>query len=104
MTLHASTPMPIVFSYFQRLGLRVVLFTNQGALAGLMTKMDLFTQLQPIPGLVKRRIQPSSVGHEGLTRRNTRREERGAGWRQDEPLELSEDARQRERDRDEGWN
>lgn len=39
ITMSQETPMEVVVQMFQRLGLRSVLFTRQGALTGILTKM-----------------------------------------------------------------
>lgn len=45
ITLNQDTPMEVVIQMFQRLGLRSVLFTNRGALVGMLTKMVSYARL-----------------------------------------------------------
>ncbi|BGP25738.1 chloride channel [Rhodotorula toruloides] len=46
VNLSQDTPMEVVVQMFQRLGLRFVLLTRRGVLAGLLTKMDLHRHMQ----------------------------------------------------------
>ncbi|BGP01071.1 Anion/proton exchange transporter GEF1 [Rhodotorula toruloides] len=46
VNLSQDTPMEVVVQMFQRLGLRFVLLTRRGMLAGLLTKMDLHRHIQ----------------------------------------------------------
>lgn len=42
LTLPSRTPLHLVVSYFQKLGLRYMLFTDRGVLQGLLTKKDIW--------------------------------------------------------------
>ncbi|KAG6020967.1 hypothetical protein E4U41_002651 [Claviceps citrina] len=42
LTLPARTSLHMAVSYLQRLGLRYVLFTDRGALQGILTKKDVW--------------------------------------------------------------
>ncbi|KAF4123236.1 chloride channel 3/4/5 [Geosmithia morbida] len=42
ITMSSRTPLHLVVSYFQRLGLRYVLFSDKGVLQGLLTKKDMW--------------------------------------------------------------
>lgn len=78
ITMSHETPMEVVVQMFQRLGLRSVLFTRQGALTGILTKMvrplassstsatkltdlilqDLHAHIHPKPETIVRRLRP----------------------------------------------
>lgn len=80
ITLSQETAMEVVVQIFQRLGLRSVLFTRQGALTGIITKMvrftfpsalctftdprrlhqDLHAHIHPKPETVPRRLRPGT--------------------------------------------
>ncbi|KDE05331.1 hypothetical protein MVLG_04247 [Microbotryum lychnidis-dioicae p1A1 Lamole] len=45
--MNQDTPMEVVVQMFGRLGLRCVLLTKQGALRGILTKMDLHAHMHP---------------------------------------------------------
>ncbi|GAA5956912.1 hypothetical protein JCM3765_006638 [Sporobolomyces pararoseus] len=47
VTLSQDTPMEVVVQMFQRIGLRFVLLTKQGALMGMLTKIDLHAHIHP---------------------------------------------------------
>ncbi|ORY65634.1 chloride channel [Leucosporidium creatinivorum] len=60
ITMSQETPMEVVVQMFQRLGLRSVLFTRQGALTGILTKMDLHAHIHPKPETIIRRLRPGA--------------------------------------------
>ncbi|KAM0750700.1 hypothetical protein T439DRAFT_325753 [Meredithblackwellia eburnea MCA 4105] len=65
--VHPDTPMEVVVQMFQRLGLRSMLFTKQGVLQGLVTKMDIHAHMQPDPAAVERRVKPRAARATGRT-------------------------------------
>ncbi|POR37153.1 Chloride channel protein [Tolypocladium paradoxum] len=55
LTLSSGTSLHLVVSYFQKLGLRYVLFSDRGVLQGLLTKKDVWYVLNGAPGSADRR-------------------------------------------------
>jgi chloride channel 3/4/5 len=81
LTLPARSRLPLAVSYFQKLGLRYVLFADRGALQGLLTKKDVWYVLD---GAEETRRTTSGVGEPrdagvstGITREDGEGEERG---------------------------
>ncbi|KAF7560320.1 hypothetical protein G7046_g3817 [Stylonectria norvegica] len=78
LTLPSHTNLHLVVSYFQKLGLRYVLFSDRGVLQGLLTKKDVWYVLNGAEETRRTSGLPSGVGVEtGVTREDGPREERG---------------------------
>ena len=75
LTLPSRTPLHLVVSYFQKLGLRYVLFADRGALQGILTKKDVWYVLNGADET--RRTSGAPAGGEGVTREDGENEERG---------------------------
>ena len=81
LTLSSRTPLHLVVSYFQRLGLRYVLFVDRGALQGILTKKDVWYVLNGADETKRTSTAPgrggaSNHGH-GFAREDGESEERG---------------------------
>ncbi|CAM1502874.1 Fc.00g076500.m01.CDS01 [Cosmosporella sp. VM-42] len=78
LTLPSHTNLHLVVSYFQKLGLRYVLFSDRGVLQGLLTKKDVWYVLNGAEETRRTSGLPAGAGVEtGVTREDGPREERG---------------------------
>ena len=78
LTLPSHTNLHLVVSYFQKLGLRYVLFSDRGVLQGLLTKKDVWYVLNGAEETRRTSGLPNGAGVEtGVTREDGLREERG---------------------------
>jgi chloride channel 3/4/5 len=77
LTLPSRTSLHLVVTYFQKLGLRYILFADRGALQGILTKKDVWYVLEGAEET--RRTAGLSDGHtgQGITREDGENEERG---------------------------
>lgn len=76
LTLPSRTSLHLVVSYFQRLGLRYVLFTDRGALQGILTKKDVWYVLN---GAEETRRTSSSAWTGGVEHAGMRGAAEGGG-------------------------
>lgn len=78
ITLPSMSSMHLAVSYFQKLGLRYVLFSDRGVLQGLLTKKDVWYVLNGAEETRRTAGTPSNLGIEtGITRENGEGEQRG---------------------------
>lgn len=78
LTLPSHTSLHLVVSYFQKLGLRYVLFSDRGVLQGLLTKKDVWYVLNGAEETRRTSGLPAGAGVEtGVTREDGPSEERG---------------------------
>ena len=78
LTLPARTNLHLVASYFQKLGLRYVLFSDKGALQGLLTKKDVWYVLNGAEETRRTSGLPRALGAQtGVTREDGVNEQRG---------------------------
>lgn len=78
LTLSSRTSLHLVVSYFQKLGLRYVLFSDRGILQGLLTKKDVWYVLHGAEETRRTSGIPHASGVQtGVTREDGDNEERG---------------------------
>lgn len=78
ITLPSLSSMHLAVTYFQKLGLRYVLFSDQGVLQGLLTKKDVWWVLNGAEETRRTSGTPANLGVQtGLTRENNQGEQRG---------------------------
>lgn len=78
ITLPSRCGLPLAVGYFQKLGLRYVLFSDRGVLQGLLTKKDVWYVLNGAEETRRSGGTPAALGVEtGLTREDGEGEHRG---------------------------
>lgn len=78
ITLPSLSSLHLAVTYFQKLGLRYVLFSDQGVLQGLLTKKDVWYVLNGAEETRRTSGTPANLGVQtGLTRENGVGEQRG---------------------------
>ncbi|PSR94580.1 chloride channel [Coniella lustricola] len=78
ITLPSMTSLHLAVTYFQKLGLRYVLFSDRGALQGLLTKKDVWYVLNGAEETRRTAGTPGNFGVEtGITREDGEGEQRG---------------------------
>lgn len=78
ITLPSLSTLHLAVSYFQKLGLRYVLFSDRGVLQGLLTKKDVWYVLNGAEETRRTTGVPGNLGVEtGITRENGEGEQRG---------------------------
>ncbi|KAG9253936.1 chloride channel [Emericellopsis atlantica] len=95
ITLPSRTALHLVVSYFQKLGLRYVLFTDRGTLQGILTKKDVSYVLNGAAETRRTTNAPDGTSHRGLgsARQSGEEEERGLLGVQDEEDDERDEAR-----------
>lgn len=78
ITLPSQSPVHLAINYFQKLGLRYVLFSDRGVLQGLLTKKDVWKILNGAEETRRTTRTPAHLGVEtGITREDGEGEQRG---------------------------